>query len=843
MPPNSSNTPGTGTVTFAELDTQIDLEAVSQKCIELWDTQGVHKFDPESGKTVFSVDTPPPYVSASHLHVGHAMSYTQAEIIVRYQRLQGKEVFYPMGFDDNGLPTERHVEKIHNITNKSQIGRSEFRRLCKEETQAGAKTYEQLWRELGISVDWKLRYSTIDERCQRVGQLSFLDLYNKGLIYRAEEPVLWDTKFQTALAQADLDTIERKGKLFDIEFSAEDGGDPLVISTTRPELIPGCVGLFFNPNDERYKHLENGKAVIPLFGHKVPILTSEKVDLEFGTGLMMVCTFGDGEDVEKWKDHKLDTRICISADGKMTSLAGEYQGLKTVEARARIVKDLKAEGLVKGEKSVKQNVSVGERSEEPVEFHMAPQWFIKVLDQKERFLERAEELSWFPTYKKAQLINWIEGLKYDWNISRQRYYGVPFPVWYVKDENGKVVDVIVAEEKDLPLDPMESEPPQWAKDKFAGMTIEPETDVMDTWMTSSVTPLINVNWQSLDQDLSASGIYPMSLRVQAHEIIRTWLFYTMIKSDYHSDSLPWKDAMISGWGLNEQGKKISKRSLEKETDANGFNRYNPDHLIEKYGADAIRYWAAGASLGHDLRFSEKEIKRGRSAVTKLWNASRMAFTYIGSFDIQSDLVAFENKTMEDQWIIHEMNDVIGKVTKGLEEYDYTTARNALDRFFYMTYCDNYLEMVKLRFQEDSQWTDEELASTKSTLFEVTNTLLRLFAPFVPFVTEELYQSAGKFGEDFASLHNSFWPEAVEHEFSNKSKMEMILQSIAETRKLRSDQKVSGGVILESVNITADSNDVETVKAMEKSIVTAIRAKSIQVEGGAAFSVTSIKAPE
>ncbi len=551
---------------FPELDSSVDFKSISENSLELWEKEGVHKFDRSSGKPVFSIDTPPPYVSASHLHVGHAMSYTQAEIIVRYQRMKGREVFYPMGFDDNGLPTERHVEQVHNIKDKSQIGRSECRELCEKETLAGAITYENLWRSLGISVDWNLKYSTIDRRCQRVGQLSFIDLYKKDLVYRTEEPVLWDTRLQTALAQADLEVIERKGKLYDIEFSAESG-DPLIISTTRPELIPACVGIFFNPEDTRYAHLKGREAVIPLFGYKVPVLTSDKVDIEFGTGLMMVCTFGDSEDVEKWKENNLDTRICITPDGKMTDLAGDYAGLNVQEARSRIVKDLKAAGLIKGEKAVKQNVSVGERSEQPVEFNMAPQWFIRLLDNREKFLKRAEELEWHPDYMKVRLINWINGLKYDWNISRQRYYGVPVPVWYVAGEDGEITDTVVADPEDLPVDPLEDDPPQWAQEKYKGRQFIPETDVMDTWMTSSVSPLINADWSSLEENPAASGIYPMDLRVQAHEIIRTWLFYTLVKSEYHTDSLPWKAAMISGWGLNEQGKKISKRSLEKDTDA------------------------------------------------------------------------------------------------------------------------------------------------------------------------------------------------------------------------------------------------------------------------------------
>ncbi len=826
---------------FPELDTNVDLEGVSKKCLSLWEEQGIHKFNPDSGKKVFSIDTPPPYVSASHLHVGHAMSYTQAEIIVRYQRMLGKEIFYPMGFDDNGLPTERHVEQVHNIKDKSQITRSEFRKLCREETEKGAVAYEQLWRGLGISVDWNLRYSTIDDRCQRVGQLSFLDLYKKGKLYRAEEPVLWDTKFKTALAQADLETIERKGKLYDIEFKSELG-DTLVISTTRPELIPGCVGLFFNPEDTRYKHLVGKKAIIPIFGQEVPILTSEKVDKEFGTGLMMVCTFGDSEDVEKWKEHKLDTRICISADGKMTELAGDYQGLIVVEARAKIIKDLKEQGLVPAEKTVQQNVSVGERSEQPVEFHMAPQWFIKLLDNKEKFLARAEELNWHPAHMKVRLINWINGLKYDWNVSRQRYYGVPVPVWYVQDADGSIINTIVADEKDLPVDPMEDNPPQWALDKYEGKEFVAETDVLDTWMTSSVSPMINANWTSLDQDLTASGIYPMDLRVQAHEIIRTWLFYTMIKSDYHTDTLPWSDAMISGWGLNEQGKKISKRSLEKETDETGFNRFDPDNLIDKYGADAVRYWAGGAKLGQDLKFSEKEIKRGKAAVTKLWNASRMAFTYMTDFDPATDMVAFNARTMEDQWVTSEAHKAIAEATEVMDNFEYSTAREKIDRFFFMTYCDDYLEIVKMRFQDGSAWTAEEIKSTQSTLFECTKILISLYAPFMPFVTEEIYQQAGKFGEDVVSLHVNSWPVADSASaFGTEDDMEFLIWALNETRKIRSTQKISAGLMLDAVTLQVETDDeVALAEKLKKSLTTALRTNDIIIEQGAEKGVSDIQ---
>lgn len=822
---------------FPELDKDFDTEKMEADCRALWDESGIHDYDPDSKKPLFSVDTPPPYVSAAHLHAGHAMSYTQAEILIRYKRMKGHNIFYPMGFDDNGLPTERYVEQVHKV-NKKKISRSDFRALCIAETQKGGKVYEQLWRALGLSVDWDLRYSTIDDLSRHTAQKSFLDLYGKGLLYRANEPVLWDTHFETALAQADLDTITRKGKLYDIRFTAEKGGDPLVISTTRPELIPACVGMFFHPDDKRYAHLKGGKAIVPIAGHAVPILTSEEVDPAFGTGLMMCCTFGDGEDVKKWKEHKLDTRLIITPDGKMNELAGAYKGLPIVEARAQIVKDLKEQELILDEKTVDQNVSVGERSDVPVEFVMEPQWFINVLDHKDRFYKKAKELKWFPDWMQVRLEHWIDGLKYDWNISRQRFYGVPFPIWYVQETG----EVILADEADLPVDPIESEPPQWAKDKYKGMTIVPETDVMETWMTSSLSPLINANWAGRDGRKASMNIYPMDLRVQAFEIIRTWLFYTLVKSEFHTDSLPWKNVMISGWGLNEQGKKISKRDLEKFTDADGYNRYDPYSLIKRYGADALRYWAASSQLGKDLRFHEREVKDGRKIVVKLWNVARLAFKYMEDFDPKKDTVPFDKRPVEDRWLLSELNKVAARMGECFEKYDYATGKEALHKFFWITYCDNYLELVKTRFWDASGWSEQDRRAAQSTLFESLRMLVGLLAPYLPYITEEIYVRGNKFGEDHVSLHVSPFPDADKAmKFDGQMEIDIILGTLASVRKLRTERQIGQGAILKELVVHADDANAplaKTIKSLENSLKNAARAASIRF--GSAGTQTEVE---
>ncbi len=815
----------TGPIQNFELTKDFDAAAIEERGRALWESSGIYDYDPDHPGELFSVDTPPPYVSASHLHVGHAMSYTQAEIVIRYQRMRGRKVFYPMGFDDNGLPTERYVEKTHNI-NKSKTTRAAFRALCLEETRKGAAHYEDLWRALGLSVDWSLRYSTIDEHCRRTAQKSFLDLFHKGRVYRSDEPVLWDTHFETALAQADLETLSRKGRLNDIAFSAPDGTE-LIISTTRPELIPACVALYCHPEDERYTHLVGGKAIVPLSGgREVPILTDPEVKLDFGTGLMMVCTFGDGEDVKKWKRDGLDLRLCIDPRGNMTELAGDFAGLPVTAARKRILKALQATGEFRGAKNTDQNVSIAERSGMPVEFNMAPQWFIRVLDAKERWLKRSADLNWHPEYMKVRLDHWIEGLKYDWNISRQRFYGVPFPLWFC----AKCEHPTLADEDSLPVDPLEDACPASACEECGHAEFRGEPDVMDTWMTSSLTPLINANWAGSDGRAGTMELHPMSVRVQAFEIIRTWLFYTLVKSDIHHDTVPWTDVMISGWGLNEQGKKISKSSLEKFTDKKtGYNRYEPYAVIRKYGADALRYWAAGSNLGTDTRYNEKDVRAGRKLVVKLWNAARFAMMQMDGFDPAAPRPAFADRTPEDRWLLASLNRILPNVEKAFDGFQYGPARELTDRFFWATFCDDYLEMVKDRFWNPERYPESARESARATLWEALRTVLSLYAPFLPFTTEELYQQIYKPYEGTVSLHVSGWPTHDPAQDVTVPEMDVVGGILRAVRAARTEQRISQTRQLESLTIDlggASDELAATIRAMQGSVQAVSRAVEV-----------------
>ena len=755
---------------------------------EMWKELGIYRFDPQSDKPVFSIDTPPPYVSSAHLHVGHAMSYSQAEFIVRYKRMRGFNIFYPMGFDDNGLPTERYVETKYKI-NKNAITRPEFVELCLKETKLGAQTYRDLWEALAISVDWNETYSTIDPRSQRTSQTSFVDLHEKGLIQRRVEPIQYCFNCQTSLAQADVETEEKPSALSDIVFKGANGED-LVISTTRPELIPACVALYVHPEDERYRQLIGKTATVPLFDYAVPVKTSTAVDIEFGTGLMMVCTWGDNEDVIKWKEDGLDTRMIFDERGHLNELCGEFEGLFMTKARKAIVEKLTEAGLLVKSEPLTHNVGVHERCGHTVEFHHSPQWFIKVLGNQEDYLRRAAEMDWFPQFMKVRYDDWVKGLKWDWCISRQRYYGVPFPVWYCESCGAP----LVAPRDMLPVDPTQTMPPdgttcaQCGHAAFVG-----EQDVMDTWMTSSLTPLINSRWAFGDP--LHDKIYPMTVRVQAFEIIRTWLFYTTVKSHHHTDSLPWKQVMISGWGLDEKGKKMSKRA---------GNFVDPMTVIDKYSADALRYWSAGATLGNDLRYNERDVADGKRLMNKLWNSTRFISMYLA--DDEGNLRDLQpgDPTMVDRWILSRYHQVIAAATEHLDQYEYSLALKGVERFFFAEFCDNYLEIVKERFWTPDRFTVGQVEAARHTLYTIGLGVLKAFAPFIPYITEDLYRIVfHQFGGP-DSIHVAPWPEAdktmIDADADELGKT--LVAILTGARRWKTEQAVHQGHPLRSIVVSA-----------------------------------------
>lgn len=718
-----------------------------------WEQEGIYRFDETSDAPIYSVDTPPPYVTAAHLHTGHILSYSQAEFIVRYKRMRGFNVLYPMGFDDNGYPTERYVEKKYAI-DKAKIKQQEFIDLCLKETKLGAESYKSLWNKLGISIDWSRTYSTIDQRCQRVSQWSFLELLKKGVLYRRNEPTLWCTTCQTALAQADLEDKESESSMNSIEFLVDN--EPYTIATTRPELLGACVALFAHPSDERYQKLQGKAAQVPLFGYTVPVLFDESVIPNLGTGLMMVCTWGDTEDVQKVRAFNLEPRIIIEKNGVLNSLANAYVGLSLKDARKAILNDLETEGKLRKQEPLTHIANVHERCETPVEFIPTTQWFVSVLNIKNELLEKGKQLRWYPAHMSKRYEDWVSGLKWDWCISRQRYYGVPIPIWYCKN----CETMIQAEEKHLPIDPKETSAPISSCPNCGSKEFIPETDVLDTWATSSCSSFIIPEFIE-DKELRKQA-FPNSLHPQAFEIIRTWVFYSMIKAHYHFDSIPFRDVMISGHGLDEQGRKISKRL---------GNYVEPEKLLAEYGADAIRYWATGAALGSNHRFDPQDVKKGKHTVNKLWNAAKFCSTYLDS--TPTEMPKLEP---EDHWILHKLNTAVKEATDAFERYEYSDVRGILDEFFWGTFCDYYLEIIKHRANE---------IGVHYTLFHCLKSIVQMYAPLLPFVTEEIYQCIFKDSEGISSIHKTSWPKeekAWDIKEENLRQAEVFIQSIDDARK-------------------------------------------------------------
>ncbi len=745
-----------------------------QKWVEQWQKSSVYSFNPDSDKPVFSIDTPPPTVSGK-MHIGHAFSYTQLDFIARYKRMRGFNVFLPFGTDDNGIATERLIEKMHNIQ-ATKMSRDSFTKLCLESLDKIRPDFVNDWKRIGMSCDFSIFYSTINEHCRKISQKSFIELYKAGREYRKDAPALYCPNCRTAISQVECEDKELDSFFNDIIFKID--GEDVIIATTRPEYLAACVALFYYPDDERYKKYKGKKAVVPIFEHKVPVLADTRVDPEKGSGIVMCCTFGDQTDMEWYFAYDLPLRELIDGSGKLTKIAGSYEGMTIREAREEIIKELKEKGLLIRQKPIKHSVKVHERCGQEIEIIHTKQWFIKYLDLREEMLSWGSELRWFPRHMKTRYDNWIKGLQWDWLISRQRFHGIPFPVWYC----GHCDNVIVASEHQLPVDPIKDKPPVDSCPSCGSKDFVPETDVLDTWATSSLTPLIT---KELFKGTKAyDKLFPMSLRPQAHDIITFWLFNTVVKSRLHYDKNPWKDVVISGHALDPKGRKMSKSR---------GNVVDPAKMVEKYSADALRFWSAGSKLGDDLPFQEKDLVTGQKFITKLWNASRFCFMHLEDFKKAGNKPKMpESLNYIDAWLLSKLNNLIKEATESFEAYEFSKTKHEAEKFFWHVFCDYYLELVKDRLYNRESYEDSELDSAFFTLYYSLLSIIKLFAPIMPFITEEVYSMFFKDFEQKGSVHLLSWP-AYRQELDNKLAEELgelVVSALSSIRKAKTEKSLS-----------------------------------------------------
>jgi len=732
---------------------QINIKKIEGKWKKFWEKEKIYKFNPKSKKKVFSIDTPPPYISGK-MHIGHAFSYSQQDFIIRFRRMKGLNVFYPFGTDDNGLPTERFIEKTSSVKSTS-IGRSKFIELCLKTLKKITPRCIQDFIDLGISADYKIYYSTINKHSQKVSQKSFIDLLKQGEVYKRDFPTIWCPECQTSIAQAELEDKE-EGSLFStIKFKC--GETDLLVATTRPELLGACVAVFVHPDDERYKKFTGKKAKVPLFDYNVPIIEDKSAEIDKGTGVLMICSYGDKFDVDAINKYKLEPKIILNEDGTLN--IGDYKGLKIKDAQKKILKDLKESDLITEQKQISHIVNVHDKCGVPIEFLPTEQWFIKLLDKKKKLVEQGKKINWYPKYMFKRYENWVNGLEWDWSISRNRHFGVPIPVWYCK----KCEKIILPDEKELPVDPIQLK----KKCPKCGEVAIPEEKVLDTWATSSLTPQIAASLPGSKNQIKI----PFSLRPQAHDIIRTWAFYTIVKAYLHKKKIPWKDIVISG-NVSLKGEKMSKSK---------GNVVNPQEVMEEYGADALRYWAAGSKLGKDADYQKKDLITGRKFITKLMNASNFVFMNLKGYSGR------KSKKLEkiDSLFLQKLFNTSNKVRENYESYNISSARREIENFFWHDFCDNYLEIVKKRVYNEKG--DKKL-SAQYTLYYSLLAILKMIAPIMPFITEEIYQKYYRKTEKDKSIHISKWPEEIKIGKKDEKIFDLMINIISKVRQEKSNAK-------------------------------------------------------
>ncbi|QSB15336.1 valine--tRNA ligase [Natronosporangium hydrolyticum] len=822
------------------------LDGLDNKWSAQWERSGVYHFQaPGDRAAVFSIDTPPPTVSGS-LHVGHVFSYTHTDIVARFQRMLGMRVFYPMGWDDNGLPTERRVQNYFNVRcdpsrpydpdfdpsaaagskRAVEVSRRNFIELCQQLTAEDEQAFEQLWRRLGLSVDWRLTYTTIGPHAQRISQLAFLRLIQRGEAYHSEAPTLWDVGFRTAVAQAELEDREHAGAWHRIAFHQPDGGR-VMVETTRPELLPACVALIAHPDDERYKSLFGSAVTVPVFGLSVPVLPHPAAEPDRGAGIAMCCTFGDLTDVQWWRELGLATRTIVGRDGRLLAdppsgldnpagrrAYAELAGATVATARERVVAMLRDAGDLDGEpRPTVRPVKFYEKGDKPLEIVSSRQWFIRSLAHQEALLRRGAQLRWFPPYMQARYDDWVRGLNSDWLISRQRFFGVPLPLWYQLDEAGepRYDQPILADESTLPVDPSADPPPGYPADQRGqpgGFIGDP--DVMDTWATSSLTPQIVCGWES-DPERYAQT-FPMDLRPQAHDIIRTWLFATVLRAELDPGTLPWHNTVLSGWILDPDRKKMSKSK---------GNVLTPMGLLDEFGADAVRYWAANGRPGTDTAFDKGQMKVGRRLATKLLNISKFV---LGLPAPAGDAAITEAL---DRSMLANLDEVIRQASAALHRFDHTAALEQTERFFWF-FCDDYVELVKARAYGEQAGPATE--SARMALRTALSVLLRLFAPFLPYATEEAWSW---WHDD--SVHTSRWPEPTAAA-ADGAVVTLASSVIRAIRKAKSDAKQSMRAPVELVRVVAPEDQLAAVDSIDRDLRAAGNVTDLVLEPGSELLV-------
>jgi len=840
----------------AQVPEKASVDGLEANWVPLWESSGVYRFDEAATREqIYSIDTPPPTASGS-LHVGHVFSYTHTDVVARFQRMLGKEVFYPMGWDDNGLPTERRVQNYYGVRcdptlpyqpnftppqtggdNKSSkasdqlpISRQNFIELCEKLTEEDEKAFENLWRNLGLSVDWSQTYRTISKDAQRVSQQAFLNNFRRGEAYMSLAPTLWDVTFRTAVAQAELEDRETPGAYHRVAFDGPDG--KIFIETTRPELIPACVALVAHPEDDRYKKFFGKTAKTPLFGVEVPIVSHRLAQIDKGSGIAMICTFGDVTDVVWWRELKLETRPILGFDGRILqdgpaavlngpgrALYEELIGKTVFSAKELIVQALRSSGdLVDEPRAISHPVKFFEKGDKPLEIVSTRQWYIKNGGSDEalskRLIELGKEMSFHPSFMRVRLHDWINGLNGDWLISRQRFFGVPIPVWYELDENANpnYESPILPKDESLPIDPSSDVPSGFTEDQrgkpggFIG-----ELDIMDTWATSSLTPQLAGGWPKDEKRFK--NVFPYDLRPQGQDIIRTWLFSTLLRSQLEHGGLPWKNAAISGWILDPDRKKMSKSK---------GNVVVPNELLENHGSDAVRYWAASARLGTDAAFDEGQMKIGRRLAIKLLNAARFAL----SFEMPKGVSEITEEI--DLSMLASLSEVVHQATEAFANYDHTKALESAESFFW-TFTDDYLELVKDRAY-GVDFTDQERGSAVLALRSALSVLVRLFAPFLPFAAEEVWSWWQE-----GSVHQAAWPTTEEITGSTPNLMKLSSEALVLIRKSKSDLKLSMKAEITELRLQAPS----LLKAVAKDLQSVGNIAKLELIEGAEIAIVEV----